>query len=191
MAPFLKRITLVISIAISVLVRAEEESLQYFMKKVNAKAFQLQSKEKSELLHQIENLLNRIEEVHQGLVDGIQRGDFEFRYQEGKFWLSQFERDREWIKVARAQLAQLKSRSNLSVAALELYRSLKNLSSNFNAYNNQVLFSGSIGDLAPEIELWADPVFYHLFLVPLVRSKEKGVEISPKSETPIPKQKSP
>lgn len=188
---FFKRIIFIFPIAISVLVWAEEEPLQFFMKKVNTRAFQLQSKEKSELLFQIENLLKRIEEVHQRLVDGIQGGEFELRYQEGKFWISQLERDREWMKVAREQLVQLKDRSNHLVAALELYRALKNLSTNFNAYNNQVFFSASIGDLAPEIALWTDPVFYQLFLLPLARSKEKGIEVSPKSGKSSPKTKGP
>ncbi len=188
---FFKRIIFIFPIAISVLVWAEEEPLQFFMKKVNTRAFQLQSKEKSELLFQIENLLKRIEEVHQRLVDGIQGGEFELRYQEGKFWISQLERDREWMKVAREQLVQLKNRSNHLVAALELYRALKNLSTNFNAYNNQVFFSASIGDLAPEIALWTDPVFYQLFLLPLARSKEKGIEVSPKSGKSSPKTKGP
>lgn len=188
---FFKRIIFIFPIAISVWVWAEEEPLQFFMKKVNTRAFQLQSKEKSELLFQIENLLKRIEEVHQRLVDGIQGGEFELRYQEGKFWISQLERDREWMKVAREQLVQLKDRSNHLVAALELYRALKNLSINFNAYNNQVFFSASIGDLAPEIALWTDPVFYQLFLLPLARSKEKGIEVSPKSGKSSPKTKGP
>lgn len=188
---FFKRIIFIFPIAISVWVWAEEEPLQFFMKKVNTRAFQLQSKEKSELLFQIENLLKRIEEVHQRLVDGIQGGEFELRYQEGKFWISQLERDREWMKVAREQLVQLKNRSNHLVAALELYRALKNLSTNFNAYNNQVFFSASIGDLAPEIALWTDPVFYQLFLLPLARSKEKGIEVSPKSGKSSPKTKGP
>lgn len=191
MSGLLKRVTLLIGLAIPILVWAEEYPLQYFMKKVNSKTFQLQPKEKSELLYQLEHLLERIEGVHQRLVDGIQSGEFEFRYQEGKFWFSQFERDREWIRIAREQLTQLKSHSIPLVAALEFYRSLKNLSSNFNAYNNQPFFSASVGDLAPEIELWIDPIFYQLYLLPLARSREKGAEISPKGGKPTQKRKGP
>jgi len=186
-----KRMMILICLGIPFLVWAEEDSLQYFMRKVNNKTFQLNPKERSELFQQIENLLGRMVEVHQKLVHGIQSGEIELRYQEGRFWLSQLEKDQEWMKRAQEQLAWLKNHSTHLVSAMELYRSLKNLSFHFNAYNNQPLFSASIGDLGPEIELWADPIFYQLFLLPLARSKEKGVESFPKTGKPAPKQKSP
>lgn len=191
MASFLKRITLIISLTISILVWAEEDPIQYFMKKVTTRAVQLNPREKSELLSQLETLLGRVEEVHQRLVYGIQSGGIELRYQEGKYWLSRLEKDQEWMKIAHEQLKTLKNHSTHLLAAIELYRSLKNLSSSFNTYNNYPFFSSSVGDLAPEIELWADPIFYHLYLLPLARSKEKGIEIPPKSGKSSPKTKGP
>jgi hypothetical protein len=54
------------------------------------------------------------------------------------------------------------------------------------------LFSAFVGDLAPDIELWADPVFYKLYLLPLAHSKDGEEKIpSPKEKKPISKDKKP
>jgi hypothetical protein len=66
---------------------------------------------------------------------------------------------------------------------------LKDLSSNFNAYNNMPSFSALVGDLAPEMELWADPVFYKLYVVPLARSKDVEMKAPLKEKKPGPKEK--
>jgi hypothetical protein len=68
---------------------------------------------------------------------------------------------------------------------------LKNLSSNFNAYNNLPSFSALVGDVAPEMELWADPVFYKLYLIPLARSKDVEMKVPQKEKKPAPKEKRP
>jgi len=49
--------------------------------------------------------------------------------------------------------------------------------------------SAYVGDLAPEIELWNDPVFYKLYLLALAILKDKDIEKeSPKIEKkPVPK----
>jgi hypothetical protein len=39
--------------------------------------------------------------------------------------------------------------------------------------------SGYVGDLAPEIELWADPVFYKLYLLSLAASRDKDMDKEP------------
>jgi hypothetical protein len=52
------------------------------------------------------------------------------------------------------------------------------------------LLSAYVGDLAPEIGLWADPVFYKLYLVSLAASKDKEVNKSlPKKEKKPPPKK--
>jgi hypothetical protein len=77
------------------------------------------------------------------------------------------------------------------VASIKLYKSLKDLSSNFNGYNNLSSFSASVGDFAPEMELWADPVFYKLCLLPLARSKDVEKVPPQKEQKSIPKGKGP
>jgi hypothetical protein len=57
-------------------------------------------------------------------------------------------------------------------ASVKLYKCLKDVSENFNAYNNFPPFSALVGDLAPEIKLWGDPIFYKLYLLPLAHSKD-------------------
>jgi hypothetical protein len=77
------------------------------------------------------------------------------------------------------------------VASIKLFKSLKDLASNFNAYNNLASFSGSVGDVAPEMELWADPVFYKLCLLPLARSKDAERVTPQKEQRPVQKGKKP
>jgi hypothetical protein len=77
------------------------------------------------------------------------------------------------------------------IGSIKLYKSLKDLSSNFNAYNNMPLFSALVGDLAPEMELWADPVFYRLYLLPLARLKDLGAGTAQKGKKPASKVKKP
>jgi len=77
------------------------------------------------------------------------------------------------------------------IASIKLYKSLKDLSSNFNAYNNIPLFSALVGDLAPEMELWADPIFYKLYLLPLARLRDVEVKSPQRDKKPASKEKKP
>jgi hypothetical protein len=52
-------------------------------------------------------------------------------------------------------------------------------------------FSALVGDLAPEIELWADPVFYKLYLLPLARLKDVETKTIQKETKPTQKEKKP
>ena len=52
-------------------------------------------------------------------------------------------------------------------------------------------FSAFVGDLAPEIELWTDPVFYKLYLLPLAHSKDMEKEPPQREKKPIPKGRKP
>jgi hypothetical protein len=125
------------------------------------------------------------------LVEGIQTGEMDIRYHDGKFWISKLENDQESIETGIQQIKLLREKPTHLVAAINLFKSLKDLSSNFNAYNNMPGFSAFVGDLAPEIELWADPVLYKLFLIPLAQSK--NIEKAPpkKEKKPTPKGKKP
>jgi len=170
---------------------AEDYPLQYFLKKVSSKADTLSKKERVELLDRIKQLLEQVQEVHRKLIQSVQTGEMEIRYQEGKFWVSKLEEDRTSMDVASQQMKSLLERPTRLVPAIKLYKSLRNLSSNFNAYNNLPLFSASVGDLAPELELWTDPVFYQLYLLPLAQSKDSGARTSPGEKKPVSKVKKP
>jgi hypothetical protein len=91
------------------------------------------------------------------------------------------------------QLKLLKEKPNHLAGSIKLYKSLRDLSVNFNAYNNMPLLSAYVGDLAPEIELWADPVFYKLYLLSLAASRDREMDKElPKTEKkPAPKDKKP
>jgi len=110
-------------------------------------------------------------------------------YQEGKFWMNKLEEDRGSIETGMQQLKLLKEKPNHLAGSIKLYKSLRDLSVNFNAYNNMPLLSAYVGDLAPEIELWADPVFYKLYLLSLAASKDRDMDKElPKIEKkPAPK----
>lgn len=168
---------------------AEEYSLSYFMKKISSKETGLSKRDREELLNHLIEVMERAKEVCSKLIQAIQSGDTELRYQEGKFWLSQLEEDQKSIEIGNQQLKLLKEKPTHLSASIKLFKSLKDLSSHLNAYNNVPSFSALVGDLAPEMELWADPIFYQLFLLPLAHSKEKGIEISTKGGKPTSKPK--
>jgi hypothetical protein len=98
-----------------------------------------------------------------------------------------------------AETEKLKEKPTYLVASVKLYKFLKDISSNFNAYNNMPSFSALVGDFAPEMELWADPIFYKLYLLPLAHLKDvdkelpKDVkkEVPKKDKKPVPKGKKP
>ncbi len=150
---------------------AEDYSLQYFLEKSSFKTYELSRKEKGELFNRIERALEQAKEVQLRLSRALQGGETDIKYQEGKFWMSQLEEDQGSIESGAQQLKTLREKTIHLVAAIKLYKSLKDLSFHFNAYNNMSSFSAYIGDVAPELSLWADPVFYRLYLLPLAQAK--------------------
>lgn len=182
---------MILLVGMASLGRAEDYSLQYFLSKASSKSIELSKKEKTELLNQLNELMKQAQGVRAKLIQDVQIGETDVRYQEGKFWISKLEEDGESIEVAFQQIKSLKERPTDLVASVKLYKSLKDLSSNFNAYNNLASFSAAVGDLAPEMELWADPVFYKLSLLPLARSKDGGKAPPRKEQKPVSKGKKP
>lgn len=151
---------------------AEDYPLQHFLAKLNSKTEALSKKEKAELLEQIERLLQKAREVHEKVMHDIQTGEVDIRYQEGDYWISKLREDSKSIAAGMEKVKILKQNPGNLTASIGLYKALRDLSANFNAYNNIPSFSASVGDLAPELELWVDPVFYQLHLLPLARLKD-------------------
>jgi hypothetical protein len=169
---------------------AEDYTLQYFLSKASSKANELSKKERTELLNQMDRVIEQSQRIHMKLIQAIQTGEMDIQYQEGKFWMSKLEEDERSIEMGIQQLKLLKEKPMHLVASIKLYKSLKDLSSNFNAYNNMSSFSAFVGDLAPEMELWADPIFYQLYLLPLAHSKDEK-EPPQREKKPIPKGRKP
>ncbi len=175
-----------VSIALS-----EEYSLTYFLSRITSKPVALSSKERLELLSRIERLLDLARGASQKMTKDLQTGEIDIRYQEGEFWLSKLKEDDKSFQTAMEQIKILKERPGHLVASVGLYKSLKDLSINFNAYNNMSSFSAFVGDLAPELDLWTDPVFYQLYLLPLARLKDAEKGSPQKEKPPVPKGKKP
>jgi len=169
----------------------EEFSLQYFLAKTQSKEIELSKKEKTELLNRMEGVMEEVQRINRNLIQAIQGGEITMEYQEGRFWMAKLEEDRGSIDMAIQQIKLLREKPNHLTASVKLYKSLKDLSSNFNAYNNISLFSAFVGDLAPEMELWADPVFYKLYLLPFAVLKDREAEPAKKEKKPITKEKKP
>ena len=180
---------LILLLALSSVVFAEDHDLPFFLGKASSKEGVLSKNEKVELLSRIEKMMEKAQGIRAKLTRGIQAGEVDVRYQEGKFWMSKLERDGLSIETAVQQLKLLKDKPSLLVSSIVLYKSLRDLSENFNAYNNMPSFSAWVGDLAPEMELWADPVFYQLYLLPLARARDKEAESKPPQ--PAQKEKKP
>ena len=172
---------------------AEDYTLQYFLSKTSTKEYEPSKKEKTELLNRMNEMLEKTQEVHKNLVQAILGGEITMEYQEGKFWMAKLEEDRGSIETGMQQLKLLKEKPNHLAGSIKLYKSLRDLSVNFNAYNDMSLLSAYVGDLAPEIELWADPVFYKLYLLSLAASRERDMdkELSKTEKKPVPKDKKP
>ena len=168
---------------------AEDYTLQYFLAKASSKENELSKKEKTELLNRMNEVLEKAQQVHKNLVQAIQVGEITMEYQEGRFWMAKVEEDRTSITTGMEQLKQLEEKPNQLAGLIKLYKCLRDLSANFNAYNNMALLSSYVGDLAPEIELWADPVFYKLYLLPLVVSRDRDMDKKPSrtKKKPVPK----
>jgi hypothetical protein len=171
--------------------RAEDYDLQYFLSKASSQTTELSKKEKTELLNQLDEVMKQAQGVRTKLIQALQIGEADVRYQEGKFWISKLEGDGESINVGVQQIKLLREKPDRLVASIKLYKSLKQLSSNFNAYNNLPSFSAFVGDFAPELELWADPDFYELYLLPLARSKDAEKAPAQKEQKSTPKGKKP
>jgi len=170
---------------------AEEYHLQYFLGKASSKANELSKKERAELLNQVDEALEQARRIHGKLTHAIQTGEMDIQYQEGRFWMSKLEEDQALIQSGTEQLKLLREKPAQLAASIKLYKSLKDLSSHFNSYNNMSPFCGFVGDLAPEMELWADPVFYKLYLLPLAVSKDVDKGPVQREKKPTPKTKKP
>ena len=105
--------------------------------------------------------------------------------------MARLEEDQKSIETVIQQIKLLREKPNHLVASISLYKSLKELSSNFNGYNNLPSFSALVGDFAPEVELWADPVFYELCLLPLARLKDRETKTPPAEKKPASKMQKP
>jgi len=173
--------------------RAEDYSLQYFLSKSSTKTIEPSKKEKTELLNQLGEIIKQAQGIRTKLIQALQTGETDVRYQEGKFWMAKLEEDQGSIETGIQQIKFLREKPTHLVASVRLFKCLKDLSSNFNAYNNMPSFSALVGDLAPEMELWADPVFYKLYLLPLARSKDVEAKVEPpsKEKKPAAKDKKP
>ena len=170
---------------------AEENHLHYFLAKASSKSTDFSKKERAELLNQVDEVLEQARRIQGKLTQAIQTGEVDIQYQEGKFWMSKLEEDQALIESGVEQIKLLREKPGQLVASIKLYKSLKDLSSHFNAYNNMSPFCGFVGDLAPEIELWADPVFYKLYVIPLALSKDVEKEPAQREKKPTPKGKKP
>jgi hypothetical protein len=170
---------------------AEDYTLQYFLSKASSKTTDLSRKEKAELLNQLDEVMKLGQEIRTKLVQALQIGETDVRYQEGKFWMAKLEEDHASIESGFQQIKVLRERPTDLIATIKLYKSLKGLSSNFNAYNNLPFFSALVGDFAPEVELWADPVFYELCLLPLARLKDRETKTPPTEKKPVSKMEKP
>jgi hypothetical protein len=182
---------LILFFGLASLGRAEDYNLQYFLSKTSSKGVELSKKEKTELFNQLDEVIKQAQRIRTKLIQGLQTGETDVRYQEGKFWISKLEEDEKSIEMGFQQIKLLREKPTHLVPSIKLYKSLNDLSSNFNAYNNLSSFSAFVGDFAPEIELWADPVFYTLYLLPLARSKDVDKELSQKEKRPATKGKKP
>ncbi|OGP55473.1 MAG: hypothetical protein A2162_09235 [Deltaproteobacteria bacterium RBG_13_52_11b] len=180
---------LILLLALSSVVFAEDHDLPFFLGKASSEEGVLSKNERVELLSRIEKMMEKAQGIRAKLTQGIQAGEVDLRYQEGTFWISKLERDGISIETALQQVKLLKDKPSLLVSSIVLYKSLKDLSENFNAYNNMPSFSAWVGDLAPEMELWTDPVFYQLYLLPLARASDKETESKPPQ--PAQKEKKP
>ena len=181
----------ILVLAITSVVFAEDHDLRFFLGRASSKDGVLSQNEKMELLSRIEKVLEAARRIRGKLTQGIQSGEIDVRYQEGMFWLSELERDGVSSEKSAQQLKVLKDKPSLLVSSIVLYKSLKDLSENFNAYNNVPSFSAWVGDLAPEMELWTDPVFYQLYLLPLAGARDKEADSKPLRPQPAEKEKKP
>lgn len=155
------------------------------------KTYDLSKKERTELLNRIETVLEQAKQIQLKLTRAIQEGETDIKYQDGRFWMAKLDEDQGSIDSGLQQVKTLREKPLHLVAAVKLYKSLKDLSSHFNAYNNISCFCSYIGDVAPELELWTDPIFYKLYLLPLAQGKSLEIKTPTKEKKPELKGKKP
>ncbi len=170
---------------------AEDRPLQFFLGKIPSMPKELSKQERTELLNRIEETIGQAQRICMKLSKAIQSGEMDIQYQEGRFWMSKLEEDKGSIETGMQQIRLLREKPTHLAASIKLYKSLKDLSANLNAYNNNPSFCSFVGDLAPEMGLWADPVFYQLYLLPLAQSKSVDTQSPAKEKKPVPKVKKP
>jgi len=184
-------ITVVLFFSLVCISSGEDYTLQHFLSKASSKTIDLSKKEKAELLNQLDEVMKQGQGIRTKLIQALQIGEADVRYQEGKFWMAKLEEDQGSIESGFQQIKLLRERPTDLIASIKLYKSLKGLSSNLNAYNNLPSFSALVGDFAPEVELWADPVFYELCLLPLARLKDRETKAPHAEKKPVSKDKKP
>ena len=160
---------------------AEEHDLQYFLRKATEtqNVAALSHQERQELLSRMGTLIGKVREAHRQMVQMILSGTYEVQYQEGRLWMSSLAEDEGALETAIQQIKSLKEKPSLLVPPITLYKALRDLSVHFNRYTYVPQFSGLIGDLGLELELWVDPVFYQLCLLPLAQGRDKEPEAKP------------
>ena len=169
---------------------AEDYDLQYYLAKTSSQTSELSQQEKGALLSRMDEVMEQAQQIHVRLIQAIQTGEVDIQYQEGKFWMSKLEQDEGLIENGIQQIKLLKEKPTHLVASVKLYKALKDTSSNFNAYNNLPSFSAVVGDFAPEMELWVDPIFYKLYLLPLAQLKD-AEKVLPEKKKADPKNRKP
>jgi len=168
---------------------AEDFTLQYFLAKTSSKQVEISKQEKTALLNRVGEAMEQAKQGNADLMKAIQAGEIEILYHDGEFWMSKLEEDRGSIGSGMAQIKILKEKPTNLIASVILFKSLKDLASNLSSYNNMPSFSAYVGDLAPELELWTDPVFYQLYLLPLAKLKNVEPKIAEPKTAPSPEKK--
>jgi hypothetical protein len=168
---------------------AEDFTLQYFLAKSSSKQSELSKQEKTALLNQIGEAVEQAKQGNAAMIKAIQSGEIEILYHDGEFWMSKLEEDKESIRSGMDQMKILKEKATNLMASVILFKNLKDLASNLSSYNNMPSFSAFVGDLAPELELWTDPVFYRLYLLPLAKLRNVEPKIAEPKAAPSPEKK--
>jgi hypothetical protein len=168
---------------------AEDFTLQYYLGKVSSKQVELSKEEKAALLSRIERVVEEAKQGNADLMKAIRSGEIEILYHDGEFWMSKLEEDKGSISSGMEQMKTLKEKPAHLIASVILFKNLKDLAANLSAYNNMPSFAAHVGDLAPELGLWADPVFYHLYLLPLARLKNVEPKKAEPKTSPSPDKK--
>jgi hypothetical protein len=168
---------------------AEDFTLQYFLAKTSSKQSEISNQEKTALLNRIGEVVEQAKQGNADMMKAIQSGEIEILYHDGKFWMSKLEEDKGSISSGMEQIKSLKEKPTNLLASVILFKNLKDLASNLSSYNNMPSFSAYVGDLAPELELWTDPVFYQLYLLPLAKLKNVEPKIAEPKTAPSPEKK--
>jgi hypothetical protein len=72
--------------ALASLGHAEDYSLEYFLSKTSFKTIELSKKERVELLIRLDSAIKQTQGIRTKLIQALQTGETDVRYQEGKFW---------------------------------------------------------------------------------------------------------